>query len=229
MQAVVRDSEQTSISGSVLMAMRCHRPCLAAAIVSLALAGCGGASKVEAPPEAAPVAEEIKRRSADEMPAIDGYLPPLDDGRVEIAPPAGWKVLSRRPNYLANFTKGKASELPRISITVGEPPEGLDDVTEENAAEFARAIAKRLKSEKKTSIAEPPKPIILGDVVWSRHVRNPLNAGDPVAIQTLQTIRGGRLYTIDLMINVPSPENYAAALQIERDQAYAVAANMKWK
>ena len=186
---------------------------------------------MEAPQEetAEPVAEAIKRRPADSLPAVDDFLPPLDGGKVEVAPPKGWNVLSRKANYLANFTKGKASELPRISITVGDPPEGLGDVIEENAAEFASAMTKRLKAEKKTNIAEPPKPIILGDAVWSRHVRNPLNAGEPIAIQTLQTIRGGRLYTVDLMVDVKSQEDYAAGLQKERDQAYAVAANMKWK
>lgn len=207
-----------------------HRCWMATVIASAALLGCGESKKAAAPQtEAAePETEAIKQRTADSLPAIGDYLPLLDDGRVEVAPPKGWNVLGRKPNYLANFTKGKASELPRISITVGDSPASFDEVTEENAAAFAAEMAKKLKAEKKSSIVEPPKPIMLGQTVWSRHVRNPLNAGSPIAIQTLQTARGGRLYAIDLVVDVSSQQEYAAGLQQERDQGYAVAANMKF-
>jgi len=198
----------------------------------LALAGCGGggadvAGTGDAEAETAAEAA-IKRRAADSLPAIGEYLPPLDDGRIEVAPPEGWNVLSRKDKYLANFTKGKANEFPRISVTVAEAPPGADDYSEDNAFESAAATNKRHRAEAKKSIVEPAKPLVLGEHVWLRHVRNPRFSGEPIAIQSLQTIYGGRQYTVELIVDVKSPEEYAADLQKVRDLGYTVAAHVKF-
>ena len=197
----------------------------------LGLGGCGSSSQVEPGSDEGPAAtaEPLKRRDAASLPPVDDYLPPLDDGRVEIAPPKGWKTLARMPKYLVNFNQGKSvNDFPRISITAENAPAGTTDLTEANAYEFAAAVAAQLRAEKKKAIAESPKPIILGDRVWSRYVRNPFFGGDPIAIQMLQTVHGGRQYNVELIVNVKDERDYAADLQTSRDAAYSVAAHMKF-
>jgi hypothetical protein len=203
----------------------------AMAAAGQAMIGCGG--KPAAPGEAETTAEEsgaLKRRSADSLPPVAEYLPPQDNGRVELAPPQGWRVLPRLTGYLANFTAGKTNnDLPRIRVTVGDPPAGAPaELTEENAGELTGAIAKSLAAAKKSSLIEPPKALVLGDRVWSRYVRNPRSEGDPLAIQTLQTVYDGRLYTVEILVNANSPDDYAEALLKHRDSAYSVAAHMKF-
>lgn len=202
-----------------------------AAVGAFALAGCGGSAEVaeKSPSSTAPAADAIKRRDPSSLPAVGDYLPPLDDGRVEIAPPEGWKTLPRHADFLVVFNKGEsANDFPRISITASDTSSGIADVTEDSAGAFAEAMAKQLRSEKKSFIAEPPKPIILGDQTWSRYVRNPIYNGEPIAIQMLQTVRGGRQYNVELIVNVKVQDQYAEDLKAGRDAAYAVAANMKF-
>ncbi|MCX7427358.1 MAG: hypothetical protein NTW96_17225, partial [Planctomycetia bacterium] len=50
----------------------------------LLLLGCGGSDGTATPD-----------RTAESLPELGDYLPPLDDARVEVAPPAGWHVPSR--------------------------------------------------------------------------------------------------------------------------------------
>lgn len=205
----------------------------ALAVPGLAMLGCGGAptaGPADGDAKATQSAGGLKRRTADSLPPVADNLPPLDNGRVEFAPPQGWRVLPRLTGYLANFTAGKTNnDLPRIRVTVGAPPEGSPtDLTEATADAFAAAVTKGLVAEKKDSVVEPPKPLLLEDRVWSRYVRNPRSDGEPIAIQTLQTIYDGRLYTVELIVDAKSPDEYATALVQHRDAAYSVAAHMKF-
>ena len=203
------------------------------AVVLLTLSGCGdgdgpstSSTKSEQPGESS-----IKRRTADSLKPIGEYLPPLDDAKIQVAPPAEWKLMPRDARYLARFVKGKASELPRITITAWDTPLlEVSDLDESNAALLAAHLVKEMKRDKKT-VVELPKPIILGDTVFVRHVRRAkLPSGDNVVVQGLDTIRAGRIYTIELIANIDAPraEQYEASLTKWRDYAYAVAANLKF-
>ena len=200
-------------------------------VVVLSMLGCGGGGDASRPAVGKPTASAIKRRTVDSLPAIGEYLPPLDDGKVEIAPPADWKPLPRDARYLARFVKGKASELPRITVTAWDSPlVEVADLNESNAGLLEAQLIKEMKRDKKT-VTELPKPIILGSTLFLRHVRRArLPSGDHVVVQALDTVRGGRIYTIELIANIdaPRPEEYEASLTHWRDQGYAVAANLKF-
>ena len=172
-------------------------------------------------------APAIKRRTIDDLPPIGEYLPPLDAGKVEIAPPANWNRIPRGSKWLAAFCKGKVSDLPRITVDADFPPPSFgDDVTEDNVDALADALNKQLATERR-KVEEPCRPIILGDTLFLRHVRL---AQGPAVIQSLQTVRNGRLYTVELIadVNAPRHEEYDASLTQYRDFGYAVAANMKF-
>lgn len=172
-------------------------------------------------------ARAIKRRTVQDLPPVGEYLPSLDAGKVEIAPPANWNLIPRGSKWLASFCKGKVSELPRITVDADYPPPSFaDNVTEENVEALADALNKQMATERR-KVEEPCRPIILGDTLFLRHVRL---AQGPAVIQSLQTVRNGRLYTVELIadVNAPRHEEYEASLTEYRDFGYAVAANMKF-
>jgi hypothetical protein len=197
------------------------------------LPGCGGkpdsAAANSESTEAAPAAGSLKRRATASLPKVGDYLPPQDAGQLEIAGPAGWKTLPRGA-FVAGFYKEKANELPRVTVDA-QPANlaGFTSATEGNAAELAKRMAGILARQSK-AVQEPPRPIVLGDTVYARHVRLAKYAGAPAVIQSLQTVQNGRLYTVELYCEVESPraEEYEASLTKWRDYGYAVAANLKF-
>jgi hypothetical protein len=196
----------------------------------LACTGCGGGGSAPA----AGTLSEIKRREVASLPAIGDYLPPLDDGMLEAAPPAGWNVMRRGRTFLVGFAKGKASELPRIVISAGDPPDGSPStLTEAGAGPFAAEQDKELRTAAKLGkkrVGEYNLPIVLGDTVFIRHVRQATLADAPCVIQSLQTIQNGRLYTVELIAEIEAAraEEYEKSLAQWRDYGYAVAANLKF-
>jgi hypothetical protein len=198
------------------------------------LFGCGGGAK---PAANAPEGEGggdatkdgIKTYDVTDLPPVDEPLPsPLDENRLEICPPADWKF-SRQANYLVVFAKGKVSELPRITVAVVDSPFGKDDTTEENVEELAKNIQRKLDKDGK-KVREKTKPVMLGSRVWVRHVRQSSQSGTPCAVQSLQIVRDGRLYSLEAISAAKddSPASMAAAVRAVRDMTYAVAANAKF-
>src|SRR4051794_1950722 len=103
-------------------------------ILGLGLAGCTRSGKSDAKGAKLPPAgstPELKRRDIASLPPVGDYLPPLDNDRLQIAPPADWNVV-RNPKWLVAFAKGKTSELPRIVVTVEDVLAGMPtSLTEE--------------------------------------------------------------------------------------------------
>lgn len=212
------------------------------------VAGCGGdpetkpAAKKSAPegepetPQASSNSDEIKKYDLTDLPPVDEPLQrALDEGRLEICPPADWGF-SNQANYLVVFAKGRVSELPRMTVAVAESPYGPEDTTEENAPALEKKILQKLKKDKK-DVREPPKRIKLGEGVWIRHVRQVPYGGSPCAVQSLQCVRRGRLYTLETTSAAKDDSKSAleAAVKMKvdgavlRDVAYAVAANARFK
>ena len=196
----------------------------------LALVATLGCNQTPATPDAAaPVEEEagIKRRAAEDLPAVGAYLPALDDGRVEIAPPEGWIDRPRTSKYLAAFTETKAAQYPWIQVTADDSPVPvLGDLSEENVDEYATVIDDQPKN--KASIQEPARPIYLGDKLYLRQVRLVQIKDKRLVLQLLATIEKGRMYKVELFCEVDpaDPADYATPLTAARDYAYAVAAHL---
>lgn len=204
--------------------------------------GCGGGNEATSDSGGGGVVdssstEGIKTRELSDLPAADDPLPVADQGRVQISLPTGWKTLQKNPKFLVACVpeESSAASLPRISVSVSDPPAGAASrTTEENSFELADKIATQLKKEEKFAI-ESPRPIILGSNVWVRHVRKSKYKDDPVAVQYLQTVQSGRLYTVDLTVTAKDnpksskqPIFYEKTLPAHRDFAYTVAAHMKF-
>jgi hypothetical protein len=200
-------------------------------------AGKGGAGSASQSSTAQPDGDEssaaggLRQRKVDELPAVGDYLPPLDGGKVEVAGPQGWTLLPRDKDYLVRFVKGQPSSLPRLLLYVEDSTnDKLTDVTADNAQAWAAWLDKDLAPQSQLGVPEMNLPIVLGSTVFLRHVRHASLSGTPVVIQSLQTVRGGRLYKVELVCAVDSPNrrDYEASLKKYRDDGYAVAANMKF-
>lgn len=191
----------------------------AAGLLLLCLAtGCGGKpADDDSPSEPA-----VKEVSADKLPPLADYLPPLDEGRIQIAPPTDWKVLSRDNKYLMRMVRGSEVGLPRILITTELlTPEGIDTATPENVVEFTAKVGAGLK-ERKAAVLEPALPMVIGENAFARYVLKAKMGQSMIERQVLQTAWQGRMYTVDLQVTDQ------AEMKKHRDVAYAVAAGLKF-
>jgi hypothetical protein len=194
--------------------------------MALAALGCSG-GEASGPPAEAPAG--IKRRPAAELPKIGDYQPPLDGGRLEAAPPAGWILTGKARTFLMGFSPAKG-KLPRISINAEDPPAGSPkELTEADAAALAARLDGEMRKAKKV-LLEASLPIQLGETLFVRHVRQVAVEDAPCVVQSLQTIKNGRLYTVDLVVEIDSARaaDYEPSLLKYRDFGYAVAANLRF-
>jgi hypothetical protein len=201
------------------------------ASIGLISTGCGGngADSTNTPAAAEAAEDGIKRRAAEDLPAVAAYLPVLDDGKVEIAGPEGWIQLPGTSKQLAAFAPDKAQAYPRINVTADDSPLSvLGDLTEDNAAQFGTVFDDPYKGKKRKSLQESAKPIMLGGTLYIRQVRLVLINKRQLVLQSLATVQKGRLYTVELFCEVDpaKPEDYATPLTDARDYAYAVAAHL---
>jgi hypothetical protein len=194
------------------------------AALAVAAAGCPSPAPVDDVVEPEPDSLEVKVVSAESLPPVADYLPPLDGGRIAIAAPKGWSVMSRAEGYLTRFYKVNPSGLPRILITVEEyDSPTMKTATASNLGDFMALMDERVAGEliPGVSLIEPVRPMVLGENPFVRYVRPASLKGAAVERQILCTLVDGRLYTIDLQV-------LAGTLLQTRDDSYAVAAHMRF-
>ena len=80
------------------------------------------------------------------FPKLGEPLPPLDDDRLVIAPPAKWDRLSRSSNYLAAFAHDKRDPYPKIIVTV-EDFEPVHNASADNLDDYVKHVNADLKDE----------------------------------------------------------------------------------
>lgn len=203
-----------------------------AALLVCVVAGCGGDGGAETdggrPAPVGPFTLEPKVVEVSALPKLEpNALPVQDEGRVEVTTPEGWVPMSRHTKFVARFKPQGVSGAapPRIMITAadapGDPPASL---TAKDAKKFEAYMKPVLKAELKgrKDIREQPRTLIIGDQPWARYVLGRSHVGMAVDAQVLKTVANGRMYTMEL--EVYHQENVLP----HRDQAYAIAAGMKF-
>lgn len=197
------------------------RGILLALVCLTACAACGGPT--EPPPD--PFALKIANEQTGYDLATGDELPPLDDGRLTLAAPKGWKFVPRPSNSLIKFDKGGTLGIPSIDVTVEPSPYSeFENLTKENVVAFAKLRDKEML-ENGRPLLEPAKPMIIGGRPCVRYViavRVTSRMGSLDAErQVLETIHDERLYSVNLLI-------LEGEILESRDAAYAVAASMKF-
>jgi hypothetical protein len=172
----------------------------------------------------------VKEIPANSLPAVSDPIPNLDGGRIDVAPPEGWKFLPRSSDYVIRFYQSDPNGLPRIEITGEDWGQGnvMRTVSRENVEQFAQLIDAELKKAGKELI-EPVLPMVIADTPCARYVRGitlQYRRDGKVSNmfaerQVLLTLYNGRLYTIDLRVLPQTLLQY-------RDYGYAVCGGLKF-
>jgi hypothetical protein len=193
------------------------------ALVGCALTGCGGYPSASQPDAGSAVEPEpekkvaIKSVDAAKLPKL-GELFGQGDPKVEVAPPAGWQPKGRSRDYVAAFVKERAAAVPSILIKASEAATGdFADVTPKNVVDYAAAVQATLQDPLESAL-----PMQIGEHCFARYVKAAKISNLPAEVQVLSTVRAGRAYTIELRVrDIEDLKKY-------RDQAYAVAAGLKF-
>jgi hypothetical protein len=183
-------------------------------VAPVLLIGCGG-------PQGPPAAE-----TAAEPAALGDYLPPLDGGRIEVAPPLGWTVPPRNSKYLVRFTQSRQSSYPSL-IIVAEDYDGLFNVSEQNVDTFAKQMDARWDgsgaSAKPSCRAAPFSIGSFVGVTYRRRGRAPADFKKIIVDRLfLDTVVAGRRYTIELRTRQGAVNQY-------RPYLLAVAKGVKFR
>jgi hypothetical protein len=183
------------------------------------LAGCG--SSRPAPEQQTGLEEGASAFTAEFEQLIGEYMPPLEDGRLEIAPPKDWSFSRAGAEHLVGFHPVNATlnDLPRILISAAPSPfDGVDELSATNAQQVVQAIQATLASDQ---LKSPAAAVALGGRTWIEYVGLAKSRGSLVARQTLQTVVDGRLYQVRLEV---LDRHFAN----QRQAGYAVAASARF-
>ena len=133
--------------------------------------------------------------STQELPSLGDYLPPLDGGRIEFAPPKGWNVPPASSDYVVRVQKSAKENFPSIVVTA-EDSEGIANTSAENVKEFAGRVAAAVKKDKSAVT-----PMEIGKFVGVAY-RKRAKVKKPVTrileVLYLETVVAGRKYRIEL-------------------------------
>ena len=107
------------------------------AILLIVVGGCSrGPDRGSAPKRSAAV-------NTQKLPELGDYLPPLDNDRLELAPPAGWYVPSASSKYVVRVQKSNRETYPSVTVTAQVASDSRAakwHVAREHTKEIARAL-----------------------------------------------------------------------------------------
>jgi hypothetical protein len=174
--------------------------------------GCGNSSDQATDGDAAAVVQV----STKNLPALAEYLPPLDDGRIQLAGPRGWRPVPRSSKFLARFKRTKDEQYPTIIVTA-QDSQSVGDVERGNVEKFAARLAKETG-------AKNVSPLVIGDFVGAAYRKYGKEQGKTSQVLDrllLVTVVDGREYTLELRAR-------DGELDESRERLFAVAHGAKF-
>jgi len=153
----------------------------------------------------------IERPSVGALPKLEEPFP-VDDGRIEVARPLGWKpetALRKGVVYLCRAS-AKAS-YPRIYVLADDYP-GLEGVTADNVQKFASAIRSQLRLEKPNDKREV-SAVLIGQFAGAAYSGRGRTENDrDLDLLTLVTVSRGRKYSLQLQADPGTLATYTPHL-----------------
>lgn len=191
---------------------RCAMGLMSSLLLVAAFLGCGGD---EAKNTTAPAPER-------DLPALGEYMVPLHDGRIQVAPPKGWEIGSKKTGYVIWFKKSSKSSYPCVLVSA-EDYDQTATVTGSNVKKFAAEIRDRLEEEGKLAKGVSPLSIDSFHGVSYRRLGKTKQKFKVLVLERaiVQTAVDGQLYTFELR----APED---AFEGVKDAVFAVAAGAKF-
>jgi hypothetical protein len=178
------------------------------AILLVVVGGCSrGSQRGSAPKRSTAV-------NTQKLPELGDYLPPLDNDRLELAPPEGWHVPSASSKYVVRVQKSDKDTYPSVTVTAEDyGGKGVQNVSQENVKEFAAQVADAVNKDK--SAVQPRK---IGDFVGVAYAKR-AKIRQPVTrildVLYLETVVAGRKYRFEL-------RSEEGSLDKDRPYLYAV-------
>lgn len=141
----------------------------------------------------------LNRQTQATLPKLGEYMVPLDDGRIQVAPPAGWEIGPRKADYVIWFRKSRDSAYPCILVSA-EDFEGPSGVREANVAQFAGEVREHLEDAGKTAKGLSPLVVDAFAGVTYRSVGKTKQKFNTILLDRVfvSTAVSGRLYTFEL-------------------------------
>jgi hypothetical protein len=155
-------------------------------------------------------------RAVESLPELGDYLPPLDNARVEVAPPAGWHVPSRDSRFVVRFTPSPDASYPSILLTA-EDHEGVAEVTGENVDAFVQEVdAAMNKDASSAKSSARAAPLVSGKFVGAMYQKRAKVKAD-MATRTVdrlifETVAAGRKYRLELRTERGTVDRYRGEL-----------------
>jgi hypothetical protein len=167
---------------------------LLAIAFGLVLAGCGGSTPQPKPPSAA---FKIEKVNVAKLPPVNDRLPPLDDGRVEIAMPADWKAGERVKGRLAWAFMKSGRPYPAIIVTAADADD-VQTLTPQEIQGFESQVQEEQDAEG-VQLIQKVHAIQVGDFLGVEYIRRAkTDTGKTVDRLILETTSGGRRYRIEM-------------------------------
>lgn len=191
------------------------------ALLVLGTFGCGGPANQGSSSKAGAGASETLKISTKNLPKLGPAIAPIDEGRLEIAPPKNWHVPPRSSKWLARFQAEPGSPYPMIFVTA-DNSETLFHVTKDNVNELVEQVRKELRADPDTKrLAEGVQPATVGDFRGVLYRRWGKSSGWVMERWMLETVVNGRRYTFELRCREGSADAF-------RPHLFAVASGLKF-
>jgi len=156
---------------------------------------------------------DVPRLVSGRLPELGDYLPPLDEGRLELAPPKDWTVSPRSTRYIIRFQADSGSTYPSV-LVVGTTSDRFKTVTAENLEAFAKSVAAELQSAGTNTTVKMGRIGNLIGVTYSRRAKVKDDFGGIVERLFFDTVVAGRRYQFELrcppeMVGLAEPYFFA--------------------
>ncbi len=188
--------------------------------VLLAVAGCEQPAGDPGTPRSA-AAPQTLRIDVKSLPKVGSPIAPIDEGRLEVAPPGNWHVPPRDRRWLARFQADPGSPYPMIFVTA-EDSDATFHVTRDNLDEFVAQVRKELLADADTQrLVAGLQPVEVGSFRGTLYRRWGKSGTRVMERWMLETVANGRRYTLELRSREGLADEYLPHL-------YAVASGMKF-
>ncbi|MDZ7618665.1 MAG: hypothetical protein U1E05_16805 [Patescibacteria group bacterium] len=192
-----------------------------AVLLALGGFGCGGPAEQGGESQTGEGGAAIQKISTENLPKLASPIAPIDDGRLEIAPPEKWHVPPRSSKWLARFQADPGSPYPMIFVTA-ENSDDLFHVTKDNVNELVSQIRKELQADPDTKrLAAGVQAVAIGGFRGVLYQRWGKASNWVMERWMLETVANGRRYTVELRSREGSADVF-------RPHLFAVAAGMKF-
>ncbi len=166
----------------------------AAFVAGTLFSGCSKSNEKKAPAEAGPPVTDLTQ---PDLPPLDAYLPLLDEGKLEMAPPKDWAVAPRSNKFIIRFQSDPSAPYPTVVVTAEDCAQ-FRNVTQENIGQYQKFVAQEMKAAGRSGTIQAGRIGQMVGVLYQRRVKVKDSLGTILDQLCFDTVCGGRRYKFQL-------------------------------